>query len=485
MKFDFKSLKFKLWFSFALFAILLMGLLWCLQFLFFQAYYQEMKTNEIVKIADEIATDYGQLDLEKMQEYSYSDDVFIQLETDSGIVVYTPTKGNLRPSIMGNAQEMATIRERLLSSADGTVSYTLGDSDGDRTTLVYGKRIAVGQEAYVNLYIYAPLSPVQSTIEILANQLIWVTIISLLLAFTLSFFLSRRITRPLTNITDSAAKLAEGQYGITFEGGDYSEIVRLADTLTYTSGELAKAETLQKDLLANVSHDLRTPLTMVRSYAEMIRDLSGDDPEKRGAHLQVIIDEADRLNLLVSDMMALSQMQSGVVALETEQFSLWEAAESIVASYRVLEEQEGYHFIMQYESPADGKGEGSGDSPAPGPEDALVQGDPRKIKQVLSNLITNALRYGGTDKQVLIRITEKPRTVLCTVTDHGRGISEEELRQIWKRYYKSSANLSRNISGGSGLGLAITKEILTLHKARFGVKSRLGEGSSFWFELKK
>ncbi|MDO4551931.1 MAG: ATP-binding protein [Bacillota bacterium] len=463
MKFDFKSLKFKLWFYFVMFAILLMAILWCLQIFFFQSYYQEMKAREIISIADSIASDYGELDFEKMAEYSYKDDVFIQLETDAGLVIYTPGSDSQRPSIIGRYQDMTEIREKLKASDTGTVSITLGHDSN--TILVYGKRITESSGAVVNLYVYAPLAPVESTIDILLNQLIMVTILSLLLAFGISFFLAKRITRPLVKITNSAAQLGQGRYDVPFEGGDYSEIIRLADTLTYTSKELAKADDLQKDLLANVSHDLRTPLTMVRSYAEMIRDLSGDCPEKRNAHLQVIIEEADRLNLLVNDMLVLSRMQSGVAALEASSFLLAEAAESMLSSYSILEEQEGYQLIFRSRG------------------DTLVSADEQKIKQVLANLITNALRYGGEDKQVIVQVEETDSGVRCSVTDHGQGIPQEQLEEIWKRYYKASAHLSRSVSGGSGLGLAIVKEILTLHKARFGVKSQVGKGSTFWFEL--
>ena len=317
------------------------------------------------------------------------------------------------------------------------------------------------------LFIIAPLSPVESTVDILTQQLIIVTILSLLLAFCLSFFLSRRLSRPLIQITRSASKLAKGEYGITFEGGHYTEIIELADTLTYTSKELARTDELKKDLLANVSHDLRTPLTMVKSYAEMIRDLSGDNPAKRNAHLKVIIDEADRLNLLVNDLLALSKMQSGVTSLTWDTFDLSEAVQNILNSYTIMIEQDGYHLDFICEG------------------NTRVKGDEQRIKQVISNLLNNALRYSGESKNVSILAKELPEGILFQVTDFGVGIPKEELDQIWDRYYRASNHGQRTASGGSGLGLAIVKEILDLHGAKFGVKSQVGVGSTFWFMLKK
>jgi two-component sensor histidine kinase len=222
---------------------------------------------------------------------------------------------------------------------------------------------------------------------------------------------------------------------------------------------------MQKDVIANVSHDLRTPLTMVISYAEMIRDISGEDPEKRTEHLQVIIDEAERLNLLVSDLLEVSRMQSGEMKIEKKEFLLKTAIENILQSYTGFVEQEGYKLI--FISRSTGK----------------VFADEARIKQVISNLISNAIKYCGLDRTVEVRMTDEDGYVRCEVSDHGIGIPKKDLRHIWERYYKASTNYQRSTS--SGLGLSIVKEILLMHGANFGVESALRKGSTFWFELKK
>lgn len=464
---DFKSLKFKIWLYFAIFAVVLMAILWFLQIIFLETYYEDMKTKEIIRAANSIAGEYGQLDIEKMKEYSYKDDMYIHLESDSGIVIYTASSAYVRPSIISGQRDIEVVKRLLKSSRSGTVSFTINDRPGNVKTLVYGKLIRDNEGNNIYLSIFAPLSPVESTVEILANQLIIITVISLILAFSLSFFISRNLTKPLVKITDSASLLARGNYGVKFEGGQYSEIIRLADTLNYTSKELAKSDELKKDLIANVSHDLRTPLTMVKSYAEMIRDLSGDNPEKRNSHLQVIIDEADRLNQLVSDLLTLSKMQSGVSLLEIQEFNLAEAARSVLSSYQILKETGEYSFICSFD------------------DIVTVKGDPGRIKQVLSNLLNNAVRYDNRGKEITLSITDCKDRVRCEVKDRGEGIPDEELEHIWERYYKVSGNRGRSSGGGSGLGLAIVKEILTLHGARFGVESKVGSGSNFWFELFK
>jgi signal transduction histidine kinase len=165
-------------------------------------------------------------------------------------------------------------------------------------------------------------------------------------------------------------------------------------------------------------------------------------------------------------MLMISKMQSGVEVLNITEFRLGDAITGILNSYRILAEQEGFSFTCQCDP------------------DVIATGDAARIRQVLSNLVNNAVRYSDDKKNISINVTETEDAVRCEVTDTGQGIPEDELEHIWERYYKSSSNHSRNGSG-TGLGLSIVKEILLLHKANFGVESRLHEGSTFWFELKK
>lgn len=447
-----------------------MSILWFLQIFFLDTYYEEMKISQTRKTANAILSHYHDDNLvEYISTLSYKNDMFIHIESSDGTIIFSPAQNLERPRILsGNIylMEMAFMKKNLIQSGKQSTSIIMTDQGRNNNTLAYSAYLDKTEGREVFLYIFSPLFPVESTVDILSNQLKYVTIISLILAFGLSLLISNKISKPIVNITRSASSLAEGNYGVTFEGGHYSEIAQLADTLNYTSGELAKADNLQKDLIANVSHDLRTPLTMVKSYAEMIRDLSGDNPEKRNAHLQVIIDEADRLNLLVADLLMLSKMQSGVDALNVTKFCMRDPIISILNSYRILTEREGYRFTCHC---------------APG---IVVTGDEARIKQVLSNLINNAVRYSDDDKSITITVTDMGSVVRCEVSDKGQGIPEEELEHIWERYYKSSSNHSRSTSG-TGLGLSIVKEILLLHEARFGVTSKLNEGSTFWFELKK
>jgi len=413
INFNRKSLSFRLWIYFAGFAMLLMAILWFLQIFFLNTYYQDMKIRDTARVAATIESKFGSEGfIDVIVDLSITNDIYIHIETFDGSIIFSPaTEERHRPSY-AYVQDMQAVRTMLQNSNEQSVSIVLPEPRTDTNILAYASFLNQSHNPFdrVILYIFSPLYPVSSTVSILSTQLAYVTVISLLLAFALSYFLSRRLTLP-------------------------------------------------KDLMANVSHDLRTPLTMVKSYAEMIRDISGDVPEKRNAHLNVIIEEADRLNLLVSDMLTLSGIQSGAVPLEKSNWNIKEVIESILGAYSLHKENQGYTFFLSCD------------------DGISVNADQAKIKQVLSNLINNAVKYCGEDKHISITVKAGNNKVRCEVADNGQGIPQNEIGQIWDRYYKGGA------TEGTGLGLAIVKEILTLHNAKFGVTSEPGRGSTFWFEL--
>lgn len=484
---DFRSIYFRLWMTFLSFAVALMMVLWVLQIAMLQPFYQASKTGQIHKVGQIISQAYSlpiELDtdelIDTMSTLSYDNDMYFYMASTDNSMIIAPNPA--RRVTLDMLDSFESVRSQLLhSSINETVSFTITSPNGQDETMVYGTLVESRHRPPAILCIYAPLSPVDANVDILKNQLMTVTFISLTLAFALSIYPAKRIASPLISLKNKASLLAQGQYGIEFNSHSYTEVDNLADTLTLTSKELAKTEDLHRDLVANMSHDLRTPLTMIKSYAEMIRDLSGNNEEKRNAHLKVIIDETDRLNRLVSDMLLLSKMQSGVVPMDKEVFDLNEALKKLVTTYEVYQEQQGCPVTFSSNT-----------------DQAYINADESQLLQVASNLINNAVRYAseGGSIEVVLRVATAPvaptntkavstpvRTVTVRVIDHGPGIPEDELPHIWDRYYKYSRTGTRAAAGSSGLGLSIVKEILLAHKARFGVRSALGKGSTFWFTL--
>ena len=464
VKFDFKSIKFRLWMYFLAFGIGVIILIWAMQLYLLNHSYEDMKTREVARVASLITRAYtqGSENLTAgIQELSANNDFYVMMETNNGYLYFAPEAETRMPvySYIAHAPQLKAMLDK---SRRLPVSFKINDGMEKYSTLAYGCVLDSTPGQHVYLYIFSPLYPVTSTINILKDQLLTVTFITLVIAFLLSMYFAVRISRPLQSMTATARQMGKGNYNVKFEGSSYSEIERLAGTLNTAAYELGMADNRQKDLIANVSHDLKTP--MIRSYAEMIRDLSGDKPEKRNAHLKVIIDETDRLAQLVSDMSTISAMHQHKVKLEKTVFDLTSAAASHLASYEILTEQEGYTFHFNAQ------------------KDCLVYGDEARIRQVIANLTSNAVKYCGEDKTVIVNVRRVGKRCRFEVIDHGPGIKPEEIPHVWDRYYKTSSHFARQTEG-TGLGLSIVKEILTLHHANYGVDSKVDKGSTFWFEL--
>jgi signal transduction histidine kinase len=260
--------------------------------------------------------------------------------------------------------------------------------------------------------------------------------------------------------------LAQGDFSVDFRGNDYGlELVELADTLNFARDELSKTDKMQKELIANVSHDFKTPLTMIKAYASMIIEISGNNPVKRNKHAQVIVEEADRLSSLVSDVLDLSKIRSGLSEFKTQTIDMSAKLDEIIDRFAYLKETQGYHFEVIIE------------------KDLYTCADEVKIEQALYNLIGNAVNYTGEDKTVFITLEKDSQaTFRFSVRDTGKGIKEEELADIWNRYYRSSEAHKRPVQG-TGLGLSIVKTVLQMHGFEFGVNSEVGQGSTFYVEF--
>lgn len=466
ISFDHRSIKVRLWGYFLAIGLGVVALIWFLQLFLMNNYYESMKIREVSRVASSISGAYQKDDDNlnpSIQALSVSNDFYVLVESSSGILLFSPEQENHFPLSM-YFEETIKLKTKLKESKGAPVYFKINTAIDKYRVIAYGCEITNPKGGIANLYIFSPLYPVSSTVNILRHQLFYVTLVTLILACSLSIFFARKISRPIESMTTTAKEMGKGNYDIKFEAESYSEINNLAETLNTAAYELGMADNRLKDLIANVSHDLKTPLTMVRSYAEMIRDLSGDNPEKRNAHLQVIIDETDRLNQLVSDMATISAMQTHKATLERSAFDLGSAAATILSSYDILSEQEDYNFIFH------------------APKECFAFGDENKIKQAIANLVNNAVKYCGKDKVIIVNIRRVSKKFRVDVIDHGPGISQEELPHVWDRYYKTSTNYIRP-ADGSGLGLSIVKEILTLHHANYGVSSKLGKGTTFWFEL--
>ena len=450
---------------FMVFAAVILLMVWFMQSFFMNTYYERMMAQEAQTTANKLGNYYS-TNKDNFDEYARKaadrNGLYIRLETADSTSEYG-NSGLSQGDLPHYQFEISDAKDKLVKSSLGKISLTVTEKGNKASRLVYATYLGNRDDGNI-LYMIAPLYPVESTISILRSQLLYITFITLMIASMLAIIMSTWLSLPIASITKSAVQLSNGNYNVNFNGGIFTETNELARTLNKASYEMQKTDSYQRDLIANVSHDLKTPLTMIKSYAEMINDISGDNPEKRAEHLAVIIAEADRLNKLVSDMLSASRLQSNSAELNMTKFDIVKAATEVEETFEVLNQQEGYNISFNK------------------CKTAYVYGDYDKLKQVMSNLISNAIKYCGKDKYVRIELKKVGRNVRFDVIDHGDGIAAEEISHVWERYYRTSANRNRNIEG-TGLGLSIVKGILSLHNANYGVESEEGKGSDFWFEL--
>ena len=290
----------------------------------------------------------------------------------------------------------------------------------------------------------------------------WLTVGAILLATALvGFTMARSISEPIIETNEAAKQLSGSRYTRPPHSGGYREIAELNDTLIRAAEDLGKVEDLQRELIANISHDLRTPLTMIVGYAEAMRDIPEEvTPE----NMQIIIDETNRLNSMVNEVLDFSRLRTGNLELEIRPFNLTGQIREICGRVSKMTAVEGYTVLFD---------------PV---EERTVDGDSGRISQVVYNLLGNALTYTGEDKTVRVAQQDIGSRVRVEITDSGEGIPADELPYIFDRYYRSRENHRRAVIG-SGLGLNICRSILEKHGAHYGVRSEEGQGTTFWFEL--
>ena len=446
-------------------------LLWTFQILFFEKFYENRKTQASAKSADRIARYYSELNDGTIDTSEFKNRVEkIALKNDLCVEILDRYERSMYSVevlgdclIHGRENRTRIYIINILESGDRTIRYTMKNPRSGYNMLLYGRTLGDPDNPSGYLLVNSALVPVGSTVDIIKRQLMLITALLVAFAFVISLFLSRRIARPIANITRSAENLAKGDFTTRFDGKGYLEAKKLADTLTYAENELSRVDTMQRDLIANVSHDLRTPLTMLKAYAEMIRDLSGDNPVKRNEHLEIIINETDRLSLMVNDILDLSKLESGRQKLSPSEFEISSKLTEIIGRFKGISEKMGYNINFTPDEPR------------------TVRCDVVKIEQVIYNLINNAINYTGEDKQVFVRQINSPEGVLIEVEDTGDGIEEDKIKLIFDKYYRSE-NHKREVVG-TGLGLSIVKAVLKLHNYDYGVRSTLGKGSTFWFRI--
>ncbi len=410
---------------------MLLTILWIFQTVFLSDMYKFVRKAEIDRAVTLV---------EKNIDSPNLDDILIELEMSKEITV-RPTNEFAPP--VPSAPGRFDRPERRPETITKVHEYTM--HDGSKISLTF----------------YAMITPVESTVSTLQMQLYIITGIVVILAIMLAIIISKHISKPIAQINQSAKSLATGNYETEFHGKGYLEIKELSDTLNTAASELSKVDRLRRELIANISHDLRTPLAFIYSYAEMMHDFPDEVTPDQS---QIIMDEAKRLTSLVNDMLDISLIEAGATKLNKTAYNLTESLRDTVDRMNELVKNHGYKLDFEYNG------------------DISVFADEVKITQAFYNLLLNAISHSGADKAVIVRQSTIDDFVKIEVIDHGEGIKQSDLPCIWERYYKVDKEHRRSIMG-TGLGLSIVKKVIEMHGGRYGVETEEGKGSIFWFQI--
>ena len=466
------SLKWEIGKYLIIFCILTASIVFLFQIVLLQPMYEANKIKSIETVGSFVEKFIEDERLDEFVDY-------MQSQSDTCIMVYqSSSSGGMQGSIGNRGCMISSItnyeRAKFVTKAIGSKNHSYlarvtnnssdfgvdGDQGDNFDTIVYTKIVNAADYSSI-IMVSGNITPLNATTETLASQMRYIALFMIVAVAILTLLMYRHIAKPIIGITSNAKQLPQGKYTIDPKTNRYKEAADLNNTLVQAANDIQKADKAKRDLISNVSHDLRTPLTMIGGYGEMMIDLP---EEKTDENIQVIVDETKRLNALVNDLLDMSRLQDGRIVLHKEVFDISALLKTQLQKYDVYRMQEGYTIESELLYTI------------------YVNADKKRIEQVINNFLNNAVNYGGEAKHIIVREIKKENTVRIEVQDFGEGIDSKDLDNIWDRYYKVDKEHVR-VANGSGIGLNIVKQLLELHGVPYGVKSSKGKGSTFYFEM--
>ncbi len=374
--------------------------------------------------------------------------------------------------VMDTATPLNVEKEEIIENFDPTVTgssyYVISNFFGNFNSEVLTVLAPITSDFKVKGYvtIHNDMTEITET----CNELLIICYITLVILIMLSliilYFFTEFVYVPLKKITYATEQYASGNMHYEFQVDNEDEIGYLAACLNYMASEIARSEDDQKKFIANVSHDFRSPLTSIRGYLEAMQD-GTIPPELYDKYLGIVLNETDRLTKLTNSLLTLNNLNTRGMLLDISDFDINRIIRDTAAAFEGTCRKKSLSIELIL----------TGD-------EMYVSADIEKIKQVLYNLIDNAIKFSNADSTITIETHEKKNKLFVSVKDEGIGIPKEDLKQIWDRFYKSDASRGKD-KKGTGLGLSIVKEIIKAHHENINVISTPNEGSEFIFSLPK
>lgn len=457
---------------------------------FLEKYYTVNKEEALLNIYQEL-----QVVLEELEENNG--------EADSETLNSMLEKGNVSLIVMDTEGSMvATNKRDYQFSLTRLQAYVLNRSESKKKVLEKTDKYEIVQaesqhetEDYLEMWgsigkeyyflIRSPMESIRESASISNQFLLYMGIAAILFSALLSWYFAKRITDPIEELAALSIKMANLDFNAKYKSGGKNEIGMLGGNFNIMSLKLEhaiselktannelqrdiekkeKLENMRTEFLGNVSHELKTPIALIQGYAEGLKEgIADGDEESRDFYCDVIIDEANKMNQMVKNLLTLNQLEFGNDDPTFERFNIVELIRGVIQSLAIMAEQSGVKIHFRHS------------------EALYVWADEFKTEQVIRNYLTNALHYAMYDKVVDVKLQESEGSVRISVFNTGNPIPEEDLPHLWDKFYKVDKARTREY-GGNGIGLSIVKAIMDSFHKEFGVKN-YDNGVEFWFEL--
>ena len=406
--------------------------------------------------------------------YAFANQIIIKSNRDNNIICVLDSAGEnwlLADPLGKDFMENEPVQKQLKSGFDQIKSGQAVQIVSTLENLYQTQAITMGvpivAEGKVTgaIFIYSELKELDKSLGVIYRQILNAAGISMLMALILVYLFSRYMVKDLRKINTAAKSLSKGDFTTRVKLETQNEIGQLGDTFNNMAEELQKLEGLRISFVANVSHELRTPLTSIQGFVQGILDgaINKDDQD---TYLSTVLDETKRLNLLISDLLELSKIESGKFPLNNRIFDINELIRRCLITFEQGIENKKLDVQVILED-----------------ERLYANADPDRIAQVITNLIDNAVKFSRQEGTLVLRAQVREDKIYVSVKDTGEGIPDKDLPFIFERFYKVDKSRGRK-QQGTGIGLSIVKKIIDQHGQKIWVESKLNEGSVFTFSLK-
>ena len=379
-----------------------------------------------------------------LYQYKFLVNAQIQLINESGEIV-----AETHRSIERNLLQFDDVKAGL----NGSVGYFSSKMDNEKVLSVTYP-LTAGGKSLGAIRLTTSLTPLNAVLY--KNMLVLLSVggVVILVAAFLGFFLAKTITKPVSHMTVAAEEMAAGKFSTRIIKENDDEIGKLADTLNFMAHQVQQHEQFKNQFIASISHDLRTPLTSIKGWAVTLHSMVQDPFSKEG--LEIITNESDRLNHLVTDLLDLSSLSSGKLSFQFEDVLIEHLITEIAHLYEVKFAEKNITLIKRLDEKI-----------------GTIHADQNRMKQVLLNLLDNALKFTPPGGEIAIELERRNSFAIIRIKDKGIGISREELHEVKEKFFKGKKKGS-----GTGLGLAICEEIIQAHNGRFELDSEEGKGTT-------